>query len=150
MTNEIYVSVEEIRNEVLVDATLTDVSVNLIGIQGPRGNSILSGEGPPTNDSLGINGDFYIDIIADAIYGPKLNNEWPDNPFSVFASTNRFVFSQTTASALWTVNHPLGGRPSVTVVDSSSTVVFGEVTYLSDTSVRISFSAPFSGFAYLT
>jgi len=38
----------------------------------------------------------------------------------------------------------------VTVVDSAATVVIGDVTYNSDTSVTVSFAAPFSGYAYLT
>lgn len=150
MTSEIYVSVEELRNEVVVETSLTDVSVNLVGIQGPRGNTILSGDGPPDDDSLGVDGDFYIDTFNQAIYGPKLNGAWPDNPLSTFASTNRFVYTQSTPSSLWDITHGLGGKPSITVVDSSATVVLGEVTYISDTRVQVAFSAPFSGFAYLT
>jgi len=39
-------------------------------------NTILSGDGVPAK-SLGINGDFYIDIKTMNIYGPKKNNSWP-------------------------------------------------------------------------
>jgi hypothetical protein len=149
MTSEIYVSVEELRNEVLIDATFTDVSVNLMGIQGPRGNSVLSGTGPPAG-SIGIDGDFYIDVFGKAIYGPKTNSIWPDQPLSTFASTNRFIFAQASPSDQWVINHSLGGRPSVTVVDSAATTVIGDVSYISDTQIVVRFTAPFSGFAYLT
>ena len=39
-------------------------------------NTVLSGEGVPAK-SLGINGDFYIDIKTMNMYGPKKNNSWP-------------------------------------------------------------------------
>jgi hypothetical protein len=65
-------------------------------------------------------------------------------------NSNRHIHTQASASATWTITHALGGRPSVTIVDSSSTVVIGDVVYNSDTSITINFSAAFSGFAYLT
>lgn len=39
-------------------------------------------------------------------------------------------------------------RPAVTVVDSAGTVVIGEVDYLDDNTVRLTFCAAFSGTAY--
>jgi len=39
-------------------------------------NTILSGDGVPAK-TLGINGDFYIDIKTMNMYGPKKNNSWP-------------------------------------------------------------------------
>ncbi len=39
-------------------------------------NTILNGKGAPLN-SLGINGDFYIDTRSLLIYGPKSKNKWP-------------------------------------------------------------------------
>jgi hypothetical protein len=64
--------------------------------------------------------------------------------------TRRHVHTQGSVSSTWTITHTLGGNPSVMVVDSSNTVVYGEIQYLSSTQVRIIFSAAFSGFAYLT
>lgn len=52
------------------------------------------------------------------------------------------------ASKVWTVAHNLGKRPAVTVVDSAGTVVIGEVDYLDDNTVRLTFCAAFSGTAY--
>jgi len=66
------------------------------------------------------------------------------------SNTRRHVHTQASVSNIWTINHSLGGRPSVTVVDSANTVVVGEVQYSSDLEVVVTFSAPFSGFAYLT
>lgn len=64
--------------------------------------------------------------------------------------TQRYVHSQPIVSSVWVINHTLGGKPSVTIVDSADTVVIGEVTYNSNSQVTVTFTAPFSGYAYLT
>jgi hypothetical protein len=66
------------------------------------------------------------------------------------ANTRRHVHTQGAAGTTWTINHTLGGKPSVTIVDSAGTVVIGDVTYISNTQITVEFSAAFSGFAYLT
>jgi hypothetical protein len=65
-------------------------------------------------------------------------------------STRRLVFEQASPSTLWEITHTLGGRPSVTIVDTAGTVVIGGVTYISDSEITVEFTAAFSGFAYLT
>jgi hypothetical protein len=50
----------------------------------------------------------------------------------------------------WIIDHSLGGKPSITVVDTADTVVIGEVTYISSSQIRVEFTTAFSGFAYLT
>lgn len=65
-------------------------------------------------------------------------------------ATRRHVFTQTSPSATWTINHTLGGKPSVTVVDTGENVVHGDVQYISSTQLVCSFSSPFAGYAYLT
>jgi hypothetical protein len=65
-------------------------------------------------------------------------------------NSRRHVHTQGTVSSSWVITHSLGGKPSVTVVDSADTVVVGEVTYNSNSQVTVTFSAPFSGYAYLT
>lgn len=68
----------------------------------------------------------------------------------VYPKATRHVHTQGTAAATWTITHGLGGYPSVMVVDSAKTVVYGEVTYTSTTQVVVNFSSAFSGYAYLT
>lgn len=68
---------------------------------------------------------------------------------TIGSSYQYYVFNQNTPSATWTITHNLGRRPSVTVVDSAGTVVIGEVTYTSDNDLVVTFSAGFSGQAYL-
>lgn len=60
-----------------------------------------------------------------------------------------FIFSQNSSSASWHINHSLGKFPSVTVVDSAGTQVFGDVTQVDANNIILNFSAPFSGTAYL-
>ena len=65
-------------------------------------------------------------------------------------STRRYTHTQGSPSTTWNVIHGLGGKPSVTIVDTSDTHVVGDVTYNSDSSITVSFTAAFSGYAYLT
>lgn len=60
-----------------------------------------------------------------------------------------FVFTQGTPSATWNITHNLGKFCSVTVVDTSKQIVVGDITYVNDNSLTITFSAPFSGEAFL-
>lgn len=46
------------------------------GLPGRDGNSIHNGSGTPDN-SLGIDGDFYLNTTTFAIYGPKTAGTWP-------------------------------------------------------------------------
>lgn len=69
---------------------------------------------------------------------------------TVSGNVRRHVHTQTQASDTWVINHTLGGKPSVTVVDSADTAVVGEVRYESNSQVTVLFTAPFSGYAYLT
>jgi hypothetical protein len=104
-------------------------------------------------------GDIYIDTLTGDFYGPKTASGWPDTPFftaltavnvNTLTNNERHIHTQGSASSTWSITHALGGRPSVTVVDSAGTVVYGEVVYNSNTSITVIFSSPFSGFAYLT
>lgn len=60
-----------------------------------------------------------------------------------------FPYAQPTASASWLIAHGLGKYPSVSVVDSAGSQIFGAVNYLDLNTVRIDFSLPFSGSAFL-
>lgn len=119
------------------------------GPTGPRGPGLITGVGPPT-PSVGVDGDMYLNVLTGDYYGPKSGGAWPTSPIAFSNQTRRFVFDQPVASSTWGITHTLGGRPSVTVVDSAGTTVIGEVVYNSDTSITVLFSAPFSGQAYLT
>lgn len=59
------------------------------------------------------------------------------------------VHDQTVASAEWIITHNLGKFPAVTIVDSADEEVVGEVRYTNANSLTVTFSAAFSGKAYL-
>ncbi|ROH93830.1 collagen-like protein [Stagnimonas aquatica] len=46
------------------------------GATGASGNATLSGSGAPAN-TLGSNGDFYVDTTNKLLYGPKASGAWP-------------------------------------------------------------------------
>ena len=64
-------------------------------------------------------------------------------------SDAHFEHLQTVASDSWLITHNLGKYPSVTVVDSAGDECEGNVNHISTSQVLISFSATFSGRAFL-
>jgi hypothetical protein len=59
-----------------------------------------------------------------------------------------YTHKQSTANTQWTVNHNLGKKPSIHIVDESNTEVIGEITYIDDTQVVLSFNIAIKGEAY--
>ncbi len=119
------------------------------GPVGPRGPGVLINEGAPS-DAEGFDGDIYIDSLNGSYYGPKANGAWPASPTYASTGTSRYIHTQSTASSTWNISHPLGGFPSVTIVDSAKTMVVGEIVYNSTSSISALFTSAFSGYAYLT
>tara|TARA_R110000744_G_scaffold167053_1_gene284374 strand:- start:548 stop:1246 length:699 start_codon:yes stop_codon:yes gene_type:complete len=60
-----------------------------------------------------------------------------------------FVFSQTTPSTEWTIQHDMDKFPSVSVVNNNNILMYGNTTYVDKNNLTINFSAGFSGKAYL-
>lgn len=60
-----------------------------------------------------------------------------------------FVHTQGVAQQEWTINHNLGKYPSVTIVNSVEQVVYGDIEYINTNTLKLSFTAGFSGKAYL-
>ena len=60
-----------------------------------------------------------------------------------------YIHHQNRASSEWNIHHGMGAYPSVSVVDSAGTKVFGDVIYTDSNNVICIFSHPFSGIAYL-
>jgi hypothetical protein len=63
--------------------------------------------------------------------------------------SSNYIHTQSIASTIWTINHPLQKFPSVTIIDSGDNVVYGDIQYMSTSQVKITFSAAFGGKAYL-
>lgn len=60
-----------------------------------------------------------------------------------------FVYTQSVAASTWNVQHDLDKFPSVSIVNDDNTQVFGSVEYVDNNNLIITFTAPFSGKAYM-
>jgi hypothetical protein len=119
------------------------------GSQGVRGNSILSGEGPP-DYSLGILGDFYIDTLTQEMYGPKNSIDWGNVVDLVTNQELGHVHNQDTISSEWTMTHGLGFIPNITVVDNDGRVIEGSYHYVDSNTVVATFTEQISGKAFFS
>jgi hypothetical protein len=73
--------------------------------------------------------------------------------FAVFTLSSRsdltFVFNQAIASATWNITHNLGKFPSVTMVLNTGQKGYGDVVYIDDNNLTITFASAESGKAYM-
>ena len=60
-----------------------------------------------------------------------------------------YTHTQSTASAVWTINHNLGGEPTAVVLDSAGTQCEGTFSYPSKNQMVITFTSAFTGTAYV-
>lgn len=132
-------------NKVIVERTENVVEINSIGIQGPRGKGVLNGQGSPS-DSLGIDGEFYIDIVTNKMYGPKTGGVWGD-PVNLGGT---YTHVQDSASNTWVINHNLDYYPNVEIVNSAGVAVVGDYQFINPNVVIATFTDPFAGKAYLS
>ena len=65
------------------------------------------------------------------------------------AGDKTFIYTQSIASDVWEVTHNLEKYPSVSVVDSAKSAVYGNIEYINANELTITFSAPFSGQAFM-
>lgn len=59
------------------------------------------------------------------------------------------TYTQATPASVWTINHNTGKYPVVTTVDTSGNVIVGDVQYVSSHQIKLTFSQPVAGAAYL-
>lgn len=64
------------------------------------------------------------------------------------SADKNYVHPQGSAASTWNVAHNLGKRPAITIVTSAGDVVMGEIHYVDDNNVTLTFSSAFSGKAY--
>lgn len=60
-----------------------------------------------------------------------------------------YTHTQTVSSATWVINHNMNKKPAVTVVDNYENECVGEVEYIDENSLQITFKGAFKGKAYL-
>lgn len=69
--------------------------------------------------------------------------------FSSTSSDKHYTFTQVAASAIWNITHNLKKKPSVSIVDSAENNVYGDIEYINENQLTITFNSAFSGKAYL-
>lgn len=62
----------------------------------------------------------------------------------------RYTFTQSSASATWTITHNLGLFPAVSIVDNSGNEILANVVYNSNNQITITFDVAQAGKAYLS
>lgn len=142
---------------VVVTEIVNDVIVSTPGPQGPRGRSILNGNGVPAAN-LGLEGDFYYDKLTTRFYGPKLSDLTWDGATNYLLSTMTLTYSWELAqvtgpvSGIYSVpiNHNMGYNPNVTVKSSAGDILETGIDYNSINQITLTMAQPFSGTAYLS
>lgn len=130
------------------------VVVRAPGVAGPKGDpgtQILNGPGFPSN-LIGRIGDLYVDTQSKITYGPKTINGWPTNAF--FEAFQRDLLGQvfhiSSPATTWEINHGFGYNPNATTIDSSGSVIEGDISYPDENTIVIQFIGDTSGKAYLS
>jgi hypothetical protein len=106
------------------------------GVQGRQGTQGIQGvQGTQGTTGTGVQGS----TGTQGAVGPT-------GPVQTLA----YLHTQGSASSTWVITHNLGFHPNVTVQDSAGNIVEGEIAYTNTNSLTVSFSAGFSGKAYLS
>lgn len=63
--------------------------------------------------------------------------------------SDTYIYEQSVPSDTWTIEHNMGKYPSVFVVDSANSVCIGNIQYINENSLVVTFIGGFSGKAYL-
>lgn len=65
------------------------------------------------------------------------------------AAGSAYVYQQITPSAVWTINHNLGFRPAVELLDTGSQEIDGEIAHPSDNQTVVTLKPASAGIARL-
>lgn len=100
---------------------------------------VVSSTGSPTANVTPNPNEVVVDVRPpnEVTTGPAVG------PFATY------THSQASPSASWTITHNLKCKPSVTVVDSAGHVQIGDILYVSDNQIIITFAIAFGGYAFL-
>jgi len=141
---------------VVVTENSNKVVISTQGTQGPRGRTILNGNGVPAGN-LGIEGDFYYDKLTTRFYGPKLlETSWDGATnylLSTMTLTYPFSIGQVVNAGTYyyvEIEHNMGYHPNITVVNSAGDVLETGIDYNSINKITLLMAQPFGGTAYLS
>lgn len=123
------------------------------GVQGTTGSGaqgIIGSQGIQGVQGGGVSLQDVEDLIAGAALETTDNlSEGVTNKYFTVERVS-YQHIQDEVSKDWVIVHNLGFRPNVTVVDSAGTIYEGEIAYTNTTTLTVSFSAAFSGKAFLS
>ena len=88
-------------------------------------------------------------ILQDKFYAIAVYPGFVNPDIDPNAGDKNFVYTQAIAASIWNVQHDLDKFPSVSIVNDDNTQVFGSVEYVDNNNLIITFTAPFSGKAYM-
>lgn len=66
----------------------------------------------------------------------------------IIVNDKNFVMQQLAPALVWSVPHNLGKRVSVQITDNSFNQIIGEVRWVNNNEVEITFTAPYVGWVY--
>lgn len=75
---------------------------------------------------------------------------WNNLPYESYGFSQPYVYTQLAPSAIWIINHNLGYRPSVELLDSGSQEIEGDVIHPSLNQTIITLTPATAGVARLT
>ena len=140
-------------SKVIVTAIEEVVKVNVsdVGLQGPRGTQVLSGDMDPSI-VVGLIGDQYLNTTTGYLFGPKTEEGWGDGVIIVQGlqiEDVAYTHYQVTPLTVWTITHSLEFTPSISVVDTAGDVIEGDYKYNGNTIIA-TFSKQIAGTAFLS
>jgi hypothetical protein len=91
-------------------------------------------------------------VAASIVFTPtsEITSTNVQNAIEEVRSRSRYVHDQPTSSSTWSITHNMKFYPNVSIVDTALSKVVGEVTYLSENALTVTFSHSFAGKAYLS
>ena len=123
------------------------------GVQGRQGTTGTGTQGTQGTTGTGTQGTTGAQG-ASGIAGATLDttDELTEGVTNKYFTVGRVAYTHTqgVSSDTWTINHNLGFHPNLTVIDSGGTIYEVEITYTNTVSLTVTFSAAFSGKAYLS
>lgn len=137
--------------EFLVKQGNISVSAVISGLAGAIQDNYGASTAPTVTDDINAGysvGSHWVDLSNDIAY-ICVDSSAGAAVWST-TSNNNYTHNQVAASATWNVAHNLNKKPSVSVVDSIDRITYGDVDYVDNNNVTITFNASFSGKAYLT
>jgi len=122
----------------------------LQGVQGTQGIGTQGTQGTTGTGTQGTQGTAGLQGIGGATL--DTTDDLTEGATNKYFTVGRVSHEHTqgAASNSWVVNHNLGFKPNVTVVDSAGNIVEGEITYTNSNSLTVSFESAFSGYAYIS